>query len=235
MKIKKNNLIILNSLYSAFALFLFSLIVITILTNSTDTSNIALVITFFVLICLTVLGLWLLLVPKATRAGLVLLRVQAILKYIFIILMCLVLMFFIFAIQDCANSLFKQNTEEIPSIGRFQASYIFIIIMVYATSYFIFYNIMLSVVKKDKPNKAIIIIYAIHNIVIILTCLVLSVYNIIKRSGFITEIVNSFIGGNIPPVVGYILTIMMLLCLLATLGMASYILLEKTFKKPSAE
>lgn len=235
MKIKKNNLIILNSLYSAFALFLFSLIVITILTNSTDTSNIALVITFFVLICLTVLGLWLLLVPKATRAGLVLLRVQAILKYIFIILMCLVLMLFIFAIQDCANSLFKQNTEEIPSIGRFQASYIFIIIMVYATSYFIFYNIMLSVVKKDKPNKAIIIIYAIHNIVIILTCLVLSVYNIIKRSGFITEIVNSFIGGNIPPVVGYILTIMMLLCLLATLGMASYILLEKTFKKPSAE
>lgn len=235
MKTKKTNLIILNSLYTLFAIVVLALTIISssaAISQGSDTGNIILTIMVLVFILITVLGLWLTMIDKTTKAGMILLRIQAVLKYIFTILMCIALMLFIFVIQDCANALFKQNPDEITALERMKVAYIFVIIMVYATSYFIFYNIMLSIVKKEKPNKPLMVIYVIHSLVIAIALVVLGIVNIIKKSGFVSELVSRFAGTNV--VVGYVLVIIMLLALIGSLGMSSYILLEKTFKKSKA-
>ena len=102
MKTKKTNLIILNSLYTLFAIAVLALTIISSVTSisqGSDTGNIILTIMVLVFILITVLGLWLTMIDKTTKAGMILLRIQAILKYIFTILICIALMLFIFLIQ----------------------------------------------------------------------------------------------------------------------------------------
>lgn len=237
MKTKKTNLIILNSLYTVFAGMLLILTILSGISKSITGGNIVLSIILVALIGIMVLGLWFTVVDKTTKTGLIILRVEAILKYVFIILMCVALMMFVLVIQDCANSLLKKDPSEIPTIDRLKAIYIFIIAMVYATSYFIFYNIMLTIVKKDKPNKPLMVIYVLHNVSIIVFGLVLCVINIIKKNGIITELVDHFTGASTSGVhiVGYVFIIIMILALFGALGMSSYILLEKTFKKDNVQ
>lgn len=237
MNNQKIKLIILNSLYSLFAVTMLVFTIFSTIVYKNSLGNAIIVIIVFLLAAITVLGLWLAIMDKTTKAGLIILRVQSILKYVFIVIMCIVMMLFIFFIQDCANScasaITKQEPKEISPMERLRVSYIFIVIIVYATSYMIFYNIMLAIVKKEKPNKGLMLVYVIHNIVLIIAAVVLSVMNIIKKDGVITELMNKILINNTVAMnsIGYIIVIIMLICYLGSLGFGSYILLEKTFKK----
>lgn len=237
MNNQKIKLIILNSLYSLFAATMLVFTIFSTIVYKNSLGNAILVIIVFLLAAITVLGLWLAIMDKTTKAGLIILRVQSILKYVFIVIMCIAMMLFIFFIQDCANScasaITKQEPKEISPMERLRVSYIFIVIIVYATSYMIFYNIMLAIVKKEKPNKGLMLVYVIHNIVLIIAAVVLSVMNIIKKDGVITELMNKILINNTVAMnsIGYIIVIIMLICYLGSLGFGSYILLEKTFKK----
>lgn len=237
MNNQKIKLIILNSLYSLFAVTMLVFTIFSTIVYKNSLGNAIIVIIVFLLTAITVLGLWLAIMDKTTKAGLIILRVQSILKYVFIVIMCIVMMLFIFFIQDCANScasaITKQEPKEISPMERLRVSYIFIVIIVYATSYMIFYNIMLAIVKKEKPNKGLMLVYVIHNIVLIIAAVVLSVMNIIKKDGVITELMNKILINNTVAMnsIGYIIVVVMLICYLGSLGFGSYILLEKTFKK----
>ncbi len=237
MNNQKIKLIILNSLYSLFAVTMLVFTIFSTIVYKNSLGNAIIVIIVFLLTAITVLGLWLAIMDKTTKAGLIILRVQSILKYVFIVIMCIAMMLFIFFIQDCANScasaITKQEPKEISPMERLRVSYIFIVIIVYATSYMIFYNIMLAIVKKEKPNKGLMLVYVIHNIVLIIAAVVLSVMNIIKKDGVITELMNKILINNTVAMnsIGYIIVIIMLICYLGSLGFGSYILLEKTFKK----
>lgn len=237
MNNQKIKLIILNSLYSLFAVTMLVFTIFSTIVYKNSLGNAIIVIIVFLLTAITVLGLWLAIMDKTTKAGLIILRVQSILKYVFIVIMCIAMMLFIFFIQDCvnscANAITKQEPKEISPMERLRVSYIFIVIIVYATSYMIFYNIMLAIVKKEKPNKGLMLVYVIHNIVLIIAAVVLSVMNIIKKDGVITELMNKILINNTVAMnsIGYIIVIIMLICYLGSLGFGSYILLEKTFKK----
>ena len=237
MNNQKIKLIILNSLYSLFAVTMLVFTIFSTIVYKNSLGNAIIVIIVFLLTAITVLGLWLAIMDKTTKAGLIILRVQSILKYVFIVIMCIAMMLFIFFIQDCANScasaITKQEPKEISPMERLRVSYIFIVIIVYATSYMIFYNIMLAIVKKEKPNKGLMLVYVIHNIVLIIVAVVLSVMNIIKKDGVITELMNKILINNTVAMnsIGYIIVVVMLICYLGSLGFGSYILLEKTFKK----
>lgn len=237
MNNQKIKLIILNSLYSLFAATMLVFTIFSTIVYKNSLGNAILVIIVFLLAAITVLGLWLAIMDKTTKAGLIILRVQSILKYVFIVIMCIAMMLFIFFIQDCvnscANAITKQEPKEISPMERLRVSYIFIVIIVYATSYMIFYNIMLAIVKKEKPNKGLMLVYVIHNIVLIIAAVVLSVMNIIKKDGVITELMNKILINNTVAMnsIGYIIVVVMLICYLGSLGFGSYILLEKTFKK----
>ena len=237
MNNQKIKLIILNSLYSLFAVTMLVFTIFSTIVYKNSLGNAIIVIIVFLLTAITVLGLWLAIMDKTTKAGLIILRVQSILKYVFIVIMCIAMMLFIFFIQDCANScasaITKQEPKEISPMERLRVSYIFIVIIVYATSYMIFYNIMLAIVKKEKPNKGLMLVYVIHNIVLIIAAVVLSVMNIIKKDGVITELMNKILINNTVAMnsIGYIIVVVMLICYLGSLGFGSYILLEKTFKK----
>lgn len=219
----KNKMTLLSSLYSCFGLFYLLFFIIGI-AGQMEIANFIITLIPLLFIIMTSISLWLLTVEKNTKAALILLRVKGILKYIYIIAASIFICFLLLIIQDCSHSIGSPDAN-LSFIDKAKIVYPFTLLILFATIYLVFYNIMLSIVNNENPNKALMTIYGCLNICIIIILVVLGIINIIKKEGIYISIVSYVI--NNANNFGYIVFIGMIIIYIAMLSYSIYLLFNK--------
>lgn len=151
---KNKMLLILNCFYT---MFLISFVFTLLLAGINDSIVLHIICVF--LIVMTEIGMWLI-YAKKDKAGLIIIKIKNILKYIFIVVLIAFLMFILFAFQNCGykdNVPFSERLKIIIPLGSY-----FLIITGYFVSYFLFIKTL------NNPNKVIQIIFMICEVLLIL-------------------------------------------------------------------
>lgn len=224
MNSKKLKLIILSSLYSLFACLSILWLGICIVNNLNEPANMIVYLIPIIFIIMTTISLWLLVINKSCKASYILLRIKGILKYIYIIVISLFVILLLLVIQDCSNSI--SSDKELNAIDKLLITYPFIILIIFSTIYFVFHNIMLTIIKCDKPNKIIMMIYIVHNGIIILGGLILIILELLNKTHILTEVIDF----GVSRVLNLILLVTIFIYM-GVLGFGTYLLIEKTYKQ----
>lgn len=225
---KKNQLFILSIMYSVFAFCFVLWQVIGLIVSIENLTNLIVIMIPIIFIIMTTISLWCLTVDKESKAGFILLRIKSILKYIYIVVVSLFFILLLLVIQDCSHSTSSPD-EELGMIDKLSVIYPLILLIIFATSYLVFHNIMLSIIKKEQPNKALIMIYIIHNVLSVIILIALTIQNLIAKEGIIFEVINNlYVSGSL--IIGYVGFIIVLLLYIAVLIFSSYKLFQKTYR-----
>lgn len=226
---KKNKLFILSIIYSVFAFCFVLWQGIGLVLNIEGITDSIVIMIPIIFIIMSTISLWCLTVNNESKAGFVLLRIKSILKYIYIVVVSLFLILLLLVIQDCSHSMGSPD-EKLGVFDKLKVIYPFILLIIFATSYLIFHNIMLSIIKKEQSNKGLMIIYVIHNAVVVIISIVLTVQSIITKEGIVSEILNNLYSSD-NLIIGYAGYIVVILMYIVILIFSSYLVLEKIYKK----
>lgn len=219
---KTKLMLIVNILYSLFAV-LFTVVSILIGFNG----NIVPCVIAILLMIITIIGLWYLYLSKLPKPGITILQVKSILKYIALIVALFVILIFLVAVQDCANNIFvpgDQKTDVSPA-ERMRVVFPILGLMIFTTIYFVFYQIFMVMLRKDKFKKVLVLIFTILHVLLTVMIFVDLVMSIIGVSGFITQVFTN--NGENVNMLAKVLAYICELSYVSVYGITSYMLISK--------